>query len=138
MFNVIRKHFLEEWLRAGLTEVFVDPTYPGVQLPEQFRAADSLKLNLSWNFKCFMELRDDGVHVDLSFSGQESRVVLPWNSIQGMQNRALNKAIKYAPATEKSTFEDIIPEPAPMRKFSIIDGANEVTPPRKGHLKLVN
>lgn len=140
--NQLKKYLLEQWLKEGLTQVFVNSQDPQVIVPDHLRGDPGLILNLSWRFGTPMELTDEGVLAELSFSGQSTRVYLPWESIWALRAKegktlVFEVAVKEAmPGVEPIDTGKIVKEI--NDKLEVVNGENESTPPRKGHLKLVH
>lgn len=134
--NQDKKQIVEESLKLGMIRIFVNPSVPDIHLPTYLLATPNIVLNLSHRFANPIELKDDAIYTVLSFDSKDFPVRIPWKSIWLVSNTNVrNQYIFYedAPAISKS---EIIPKDTFNLKG--IKGEGEVTPPKKGHLKLLN
>ena len=77
-----KRRDLENHLARGMTQIVLDGTCAGVDLPAHLHGQDQVILNLSYAFHLrVFELDREGVQASLSFSGQEHLCVIPWQSI---------------------------------------------------------
>lgn len=77
-----KRRDLENHLNRGMTQVVLDATCEGVELPAHLMGQDQVVLNLSYAFHLrVFEIDLDGVKASLSFSGQEHLCVLPWSCV---------------------------------------------------------
>jgi len=84
--NLQKRADLEEALAKGMTQVVLDGSHPGVDLPSHLKGNVQVRLNLSHSFRLrVFELTAEGVRASLSFSRVEHLCVLPWEAIYSMQ-----------------------------------------------------
>lgn len=135
-----KKKFIEAALTQGLIQIQVNTKIPGVQLPEFLMARDNAILNLSRKFSSYMELKDTGVYASLSFFGKAENVEIPWKAIWLMKLASGIPMMFSEDAPLDNLPESILRPPTPLPKLTLekIEGGGELTPPRKGHLKLLN
>lgn len=135
-----KKQLLEEALTKGMVRIEVDATKPGVKLPDHLLGDPRVPLNLSWRFRTPMEIRDDGVYAELSFNGRNESVVIPWITIWALEDAKNDIWIftdAYTPKWLSGKRCETMVVDDPQFKLEPIEGGSEITPPRKGHLKLL-
>jgi len=123
-----KKEVVESMLEKGMIQIYVNATKPGVKLPLDLIGEPRVVLNLSWKFQTDMEIRDDGIYADLSFNKKVESVVLPWSSIWFIKNRT-------GPAY---LFFDAYPLGFLENEFDVLEGEEEISPPRTRHLRLLH
>lgn len=136
-----KKDLVGSMLDQGLIHILVDTRTPGVDLPEHLMGRVDVKINLSWQFKTLIELTDQGIFANLSFNGETRQVVIPWFAIYFVGSKQTQEGILFpedAPGeivTRITSSQESRPKP---QKFESIDGGNEVSPPRTGHLRVLH
>jgi stringent starvation protein B len=135
-----KKQMISEALDRGMVQIRADARYPGVQVPPHLRGNRDTILNLSRRFGTDLQLRDDGLYADLSFSGQIQKIILPWQSIWLFAERDQPPILFFKDAPMDDLPETLVEERfTPKRpRLELIEGGGETTPPRTGHLRLVH
>ena len=85
----LKRAVLEEKVTQGITQLHVDSTVEGVELPEHQLGLIQLVLNLSPKLLDRMSFDQDALRVILSFGGVKSNCTIPWSAIYFM--RSLNR-----------------------------------------------
>lgn len=93
-------------LDQGITQLHVDTTREGVDLPESQRGLVQLVLNLSPQMLDRMSLDEDALRARLSFGGVRSPCVIPWEAVYFM--RSLDRF--GAQVGQGELFAEFIPE----------------------------
>lgn len=105
-----KKVVLSDALEHGIVQIHVRGDYSGVTgLPDKY-IAPLVILNLSWGFKCPLDLGDKAVRATLSFDQENWQVVLPWQSIVGLV------IMKYHEVVNWPTVSGLVEVPAPGKK----------------------
>ena len=133
-----KQDIITDALKNGQIQLYIDATKPSVKLPNQFLGDPKVPINLSWAFRTPIEFRESGIFAILSFDGQNQDVMLPWNAIWMMVNHGTNEAYLFPDAIPdqiKYAADSKLEQATPMQTYA---GGGEQTPPRKGHLKLLN
>jgi hypothetical protein len=115
-----KKDVLEAMLAHGVAQVQVDPTLPGVDLPEQFLGTSGLALNFSYGYAGH-DLQLDDAHLcqTLSFSGTDYRVRVPLRAIVAARSLAKGVVAEFQVFTDAGTEPvegqdpDLDPDPPP-------------------------
>lgn len=122
-------------MSVGVARVYLDARKPEVIVPEQFKHLHNLVLDLSFNFAEDFPVttNEDGIHAVLSFNRTPATVFLPWDAIWAAHRLG---------ETPPRAFPESVP-PEAWKEDSVVDlealdGMGETSPPRTGHLKLVN
>lgn len=92
--NAIKRGVLESMLGQG--KVMVRVRQAGVVgLPEDLPAGfpGIVTLSLSWRYKGMMIFDETGIRVDLSFSGQMSECIIPWEEILTIGSEATGDVV---------------------------------------------
>lgn len=152
-----KKTFIETALGQGRIQVMVKTNVEGVKLPEFLMAEPNAILNLSWRFGTLLELTATGIRAVLSFNRKEEEVEFPWESIWFVRLASGTPVMFREDAPIDNLPASILGDRAPdvfkpmremlekqdeydkRRRFKATENeAPELTPPRKGHLKLLN
>jgi stringent starvation protein B len=144
----IKKRVLEANLAKGLTRLVVTPLTPGIVLPLHLITEEMVQLNLSYGYKRPIEIMDTGIQTELSFNQQFQKVYIPWEAVSVIftPDGAAHKfptpdeiqAELLRQAVASSGLLGIAQPPATKQVLELIQGGGELTPPRTGHLNLVN
>lgn len=137
--NLVKKEILEHALSLGLVRILITPSDPGVVVPEQFKVQDRLILNLSRAFGTYMELKEEAIFAELSFAGQSFACMIPWDALRGLQDKRGHVIAFDVQEDDSAKIPEVVLIP-PVRKIEAIEDTEEkqITPPRRGHLRLVN
>ena len=129
---------IKQALDAGIVRIFVSTKTPGLKLPEHLFSIRIVTLNLSRRFEYPPEVLEDEIRATLSFHGQNFDCVIPWESILAFQDATGGMSLFWSAASMVEELPEQLLEPAKPRPFTALDGGGDVTPPRTGHLKLLN
>lgn len=97
--------------------IYLDPRLPGVEVPDRFRADDSLTLRIGYHLAPpipDLVVDDKGIRGTLTFNKQPYRVVVPWTATIGATveyDRAGLSWLTSVPALY--AIEEVAPPPAP-------------------------
>ena len=145
----LKKRIIDSCLQKGATKLVVVSSVAGVSLPPYLMSNRTNIIAISRRFRGELALLDSGIETELSFKGELFHVVVPWDSIQTIMD------INGDTHTFADTIEELhqnlnsIREPReerpPFKPEVIVDNTqelgikpNNITPPRSGHLRLVN
>lgn len=80
---------LHEWIvdNQCTPHLLVNATYPGTQVPEAFVSDGQIVLNVSPRAVRYLELGNDAVRFEGSFSGMAQRLIVPMGAIMGIYAR---------------------------------------------------
>lgn len=131
-----KKNRLSTMLQRGLVQVAVDSRVPGVLLPKHLMNKTDVLLNLSHRFKHPISLAGKCVRTTLSFSGTDYPVVLPLDSIWCMDD--LKGDISLCTLEMPKELLSKLTQRTPPVILQSVDGGEESSPPREGHLKLLH
>ena len=106
--SIRKRAELESRLAHGLVQVRLNSTVEGVSLPEFLMHRVQVTLNLSYAFRAKVFVIDEqGVSVNLSFSGEPFLCILPWDCFYFMQSLDQSRN----PTGRPELFVESIPEP---------------------------
>lgn len=133
----IAKVLVSQLLDQGLVTIQVFFT-KGVVVPNFLKSRRIFALNLSWRFEGPpMVLSDEGISAQLSFNKEPFDCFIPWDAIISVRQ----KEVAYAFATDKIAIPIHWPASESRQKIQeleVIEGGQELSPPKSGHLKLVH
>lgn len=131
---------LELFLAFGTTRVVVNGTHPLIKLPEYLLKNPSVNLDLSYNFETNLSLDDDGIRAVLTFKETPFSCFIPWDALWlvATQDSSELRVIIFPESVPPSVQRQV--DAARRRaSFKVIEGGTkeEISPPRTGHLRLV-
>jgi stringent starvation protein B len=132
-----KQNLVKQSLELGITQVIVNTTLPGVKLPDHLIGEKAILLNLSWKFGTYLEILDHGIYADLSFNKQTYSCVIPWSCLFAIRNITGNFIVFREGAPIDDLPVELLGEPG-HRLTVVSGGGDEPSPPRTGHLKLLN
>lgn len=137
--NQYKQKVIAAFLEQGMTQIILDARKQGVYVPVKFKDDPKLILNLSWRFKHKMELREDRILAELTFSGQPFACVIPWEAIwhtrQGDHSFLFGDSF---PSDQLDVITDEAEKEENESRFKAIEGGSELSTPRQGHLRLLH
>jgi stringent starvation protein B len=81
-----KQQAVEEMLSKGDTMVCLDSRYPGVQVPENHKGREDLRLVLNLNFRHDITTLPDGIQAELLFGGAPFLCWIPYESLWAVYN----------------------------------------------------
>lgn len=124
--NITAQSVATKYLDKGdKIEIIINAKRKGVIVPEIYKKRCDLCLNISRKFKNPVSLTDKGIQATLSFQGESFNCFIPWDTIWCIKS----------PNRDYFFFKNLFREDV---KLDVIGGGGFLTPPRTGHLKLVN
>jgi stringent starvation protein B len=81
-----KKQAVEELLSKGDAMICMDSRYPDVQVPENHKGKEDLRLVLNLNFRRSISTRPDGIQAELLFGGVPFLCWIPYESLWAVYN----------------------------------------------------
>jgi stringent starvation protein B len=107
-----KREVLERLLDTGMTQVRVDTTLPGLDVPEAFLGTAGLVLNFSPKFSTAdLQLTDTELAQTLSFSGVQHRVRVPLRAIVAARSLVTEEPAEFQVFTGDDVVEGQDPPP---------------------------
>lgn len=81
-----KQQAVEEMLSKGDTMICLDSRYPGVQVPDDHKGKEDLRLVLNLNFRHSISTFPEGVQAELLFGGVPFLCWIPYESLWAVYN----------------------------------------------------
>ena len=130
--------------QGGIVKIVVLTRITGVRLPNHLMKTETVTLNLSRRFPGGAPVLDpDAIRVRLGFRGTLFDVVVPWSAlvfVRDTRNNDFVFPVVGDPEDPDGTagFPETVLDRTSEFELESIPGGDLLTPPKRGHLKLVN
>ena len=115
-----KRQIVEEMLAKGDTMICLDSRNPQVQVPENHKGKEDLRLVLNLNFRHSITTQPDGIEAEMLFGGAPFLCWIPYESLWAVYNPQTGEGVLW-PAQTPLSLRDLLGKNKPSLKGESTD-----------------